>query len=133
MDKYLHNMLNHEVANNIKQHLKRSHTTFKNHKGGCKIAMREDYFNSVVSSLTMDDMRLLGILYDNEANAVFKAMKNAELLEAANLSDAVYRRTICRLNASKLIENASLQKMHMLYITEFGMSAIKANIEGVGV
>jgi hypothetical protein len=97
-----------------------------------RIEYMQDYFQHVANSLTHDDMKVLAILMDNEANAGFKAMKNADVLPATQLSEATYRRIIYRLSANKFVEIVTQQKMHMLYITEFGMNAIRTTVNGVG-
>lgn len=90
-----------------------------------------NYFNDVVSSLTIDDMNILGILYDKEATAGFKAMINNEVYEMSGLSEATYRRIIYRLAANKFIEIIGVKKQNALYITEYGIQAIMKSLEGV--
>lgn len=117
-------------ANNTTQHHSRASTQSNYPKGGMNIM--QDYFQHVANSLTHDDMKVLGILFDNEATAGFKAMKNADVLPATQLSEATYRRVVYRLSANKFVEIITQQKMHMLYITEFGMNAIRTTVNGVG-
>jgi CTP-dependent riboflavin kinase len=92
----------------------------------------QDYFHLVAHSLTHDDFKVLAVLSDSEATAAFSAMKNAEVLSATQLSEATYRRIIYRLSGNKFIEIINQQKMHMLYITEYGINAIKTTLNGVG-
>jgi hypothetical protein len=92
----------------------------------------KDYFEVVVSSLTIDDMFVLGILLEKEATAAFKALSNHEIMTLAKLTEATYRRIIYRLVANKFIEVISVKKQNALYLTEYGKLAIIRNIEGVG-
>lgn len=92
----------------------------------------QDYFQHVASCLTMDDLKVLGVLYDNDATAGYSAMKNADVLSATKLSEATYRRIVYRLSANKFVEIVTQQKMHMLYITQFGTSAINTTMKGIG-
>lgn len=93
--------------------------------------MNNDYFKSVVSSLTVDDMNVLEILYRKESDAAFKAMSNSEVLQSSGLSEATYRRIIYRLEANKFIEIINVKKQNALYITRYGVEAILKSVEGV--
>jgi hypothetical protein len=95
--------------------------------------MNDDYFRSVVSSLTIDDMKVLGILYDHEADAGFKALLNSDVFGNSGLSEATYRRIIYRLEANKFIEIINVKKQNALYITRYGVNAVLKSIEGVSV
>lgn len=93
--------------------------------------MHDDYFKSVVSSLTVDDMNILDILYSKEADAAFKAIVNSDVLRISKLSEATYRRIIYRLEANKFIEIINVKKQNALYITQYGIQAIIKSVEGV--
>lgn len=92
----------------------------------------QDYFKDVASSLTMDDFRVLAALYDQDAVSGFSAMKNSDILLATKLSEATYRRIVYRLSANKFVEIVTRQKMHMLYITQYGVNAINTTMKGIG-
>lgn len=87
-----------------------------------------DYFENVVSSLTIDDMNILVILYDNEATAGFKALSNGEVFERSGLSEATYRRTMYRLVANKFIEIVTVKKQNAFYVTLYGVKAIEKSM-----
>lgn len=91
-----------------------------------------NYFQEVTKSLTLNDMNVLAVLYDSEANASYKAMKNVELLEKTRLSEANYRKIIYRLAANKFVEIVNHQKFKTIYITTFGIEAIHTVLKGVG-
>jgi DNA-binding IclR family transcriptional regulator len=93
----------------------------------------EQYFNDVVSSLSLDDMRILSILFDNEASAGFRAMKNIDIQNLSGLSESTYRRCVNRLRANKFIETFIGKKQHSLYVTHYGTQALKISLEGVGI
>lgn len=91
----------------------------------------EQYFQDVVSSLSIEDMNVLGILYDNEAKASFRAMRNVEVLIASGLTAATFRRIMYRLIANRFVETMLGKKSHSLYITQYGVAALKASLEEV--
>jgi hypothetical protein len=95
--------------------------------------MIDNYFDYVVNNLTIEDMEVLGIIYDEGADASFKALKNQELYERSGFTTATYRRITARLNANKFIETVSIQKHHAFYITQFGIEAVHKSLEEVGV
>ena len=83
-----------------------------------------NYFESVVESLTIDDLRVLGVLSDNEAEVKFKAITKKMLNEMSKLSTANFRKSIYRLEIAKFINIVIGQKDHRVYITEFGQRAL---------
>lgn len=93
--------------------------------------MKEDYFDHVVSSLTFEDMQLLGTLYAQEATASFKSLKTSTVQELTGLTEATYRRTVSRLLANRFIEIIPVKKQNSVYITQYGIAALMKNVEGV--
>lgn len=91
------------------------------------------YFDTITSKLTLDDMNVLGILYDNDATAKFKSMTNKNVIEQTQLTHAKYRKAINRLDALHFIETVIGGKEHGLYVSEFGIAAINKNLEGVDI
>lgn len=92
----------------------------------------ERYFEYVVSSLTIDDVYVLGALQESDATTGFKAIPNLELQRAVEFTEATYRRTINRLSANKLIETITVKKSNLIYLTEFGIAAVNKSLEKVG-
>jgi predicted transcriptional regulator len=90
-----------------------------------------DYFQHIVTKLTIDDMNILGILTDNDATATFKAMRKKDVFNKSGLSEANYRKVIYRLDAINFIETVTGSKEHMFFITNFGLTAVEQSIEGV--
>lgn len=86
------------------------------------------YFEHIASRLNIEDMEVLGILFDNEATSSFKAMKNQRVFELSKFSEAKYRRTIGRLAALSLIESDTTTKSHSLIITNYGIAAIQKTV-----
>lgn len=89
------------------------------------------YFEDVVSSLTYDDINVLSILYDNEATASFKSIKNKEVLERTGYTEAVYRRILYKLTGNKFISTIQINKQQGLYITQYGIQAINKSLQEV--
>jgi hypothetical protein len=87
-----------------------------------------DYFQQIVNRLTLDDLQVLTHLQDNEATATFKALKNQKLFELSSLSEAKYRKTIAKLASILFVETDSSEREHSLYITQYGLSAIRKSL-----
>ncbi|OZB98122.1 hypothetical protein [Paenibacillus sp. XY044] len=92
----------------------------------------ERYFEYVLSSLTIDDVYVLGALHEAEATTGFKAVSNSELQKTVSFTEATYRRTINRLCANKLIETINVKKQNLLYLTEYGVAAVTKSLERAG-
>lgn len=88
----------------------------------------DTYFNDIVSSLSIDDLRILGILSDHEAEIKFKAIKKGTLSEYSKLSDAKLRKSLYRLEIAKFIEIVKDQKEHSVFITSIGQDALFTSI-----
>lgn len=91
----------------------------------------EQYFIEVVKDLSIDDMRFLGMLHDQDATAGFKAIRNSEVLDACGLSKATFRKVFCRLSANKFISIVTQKRQHSIYITEYGMAALQTTLKEV--
>jgi len=76
-------------------------------------------------------MNVLGILFDSDATANFKGMKYDDLFQQSGLTEAPYRKVIHRLVCSRLIDVSILNRKRSIYITQWGIGAIKTNLEGV--
>lgn len=85
----------------------------------------EDYFNLITSQLTAEEMNILTILARNGVTAVFKAMRRSELLEKSNLSEANFRKTLNKLQATYFVEINTTSKESKIYLTMFGQQAQK--------
>jgi hypothetical protein len=92
----------------------------------------EQYFIDVIKDLSLDDMKLLGALHDQEATAGFKSLNNCEALIASGLSQATYRKVFYRLAANKFITTVTQKRQHSIYITQYGIVALQITLKGVG-
>lgn len=84
----------------------------------------DNYFAEILSSLSHDDLKILGILNDEEANLKFKAIKKKTVGDISDLTEANFRKAIYRLEAIKFINVVTGQKEHKLFITDFGQRAL---------
>ncbi|TVY09943.1 hypothetical protein [Paenibacillus cremeus] len=91
----------------------------------------EQYFKDVVGELSIDDMNFLGVLYDNDATAGFKAMTHSVVMDKVGLSEATFRKVVYRLVANKFISTVPNKRQHSVYLTHYGIAALKINVEGV--
>lgn len=84
----------------------------------------DNYFYEIVNSLSIDDLRILGILNDNEAEIKFKAITKGNVFEESKLSAAKFRKSLYRLEIAKFIEIIKDQKEHSIIITQIGEKAL---------
>jgi hypothetical protein len=87
------------------------------------------YFNDVVEKLSIDELSILGVLFDKKANAVFKSVKNKEVIEDTFLTKSKYFTSLSRLSASCLIETVG-SKNDKVYITAYGINALQEQLKG---
>ena len=87
------------------------------------------YFYHIVCKLTFDEMNILGVLSDQQANAVFKSIKRKGVQELSKLSDANFRKALYRLEANSLIEIYTRSQQHKLYISSYGESALRKQLQ----
>lgn len=90
-----------------------------------------NYFNHIIENLTIDDLKVLGILSDEDATARFKALKRNYLSEVSNLTQAELRRIIYRLEALDFISVERIGKEHKFYLTNCGQMALNISLNGV--
>ena len=83
-----------------------------------------DYFENVVRKLTIEDLSVLGWLLEEDATAVFKAIKRSNVSEAIDLSATSFRKTLGKLEAIDFIGMVTSAKEHKMYLTEFGQQAV---------
>ncbi|WP_165571653.1 hypothetical protein, partial [Cytobacillus praedii] len=91
------------------------------------------YFCEIVSSLSIDDLSILGVLNDNEAEIKFKAIPKVIVLEESKLTDANFRKSLYRLEIAKFIEIIKDHKSHSLIITPFGQKALFTSLSKEGI
>lgn len=84
----------------------------------------DTYFEEIVDSLTINDIKVLGYLNDQDADMKFKSVKREVLRNEINLTLAEFRRVVCRLEITKLIDIVTDQKEHRIYITNLGKIAL---------
>jgi len=88
-----------------------------------------DYFSYILSNLSLNEMKVLGILSDNQANMVFKAMKKKTIQDLSQLSTAKLRKSLDRLEANRFIDFVTSEKEHKIYITEYGQIALNQSLK----
>ncbi|MFS1518520.1 hypothetical protein V1503_18965 [Bacillus sp. SCS-151] len=89
-----------------------------------------EYFDHIISKMSFRDISILGILHDNGANVVFKAITRRDLKGLSNLSEAKFRETLIRLEANGFINIVGGNKDHRIYINEYGQLAINESLKG---
>lgn len=91
----------------------------------------DGYFEHIVDNLTHEDLMILTVLNDKEANAAFSSQRRNKLFEKSELSLANFRKTINKLFAARLINVVTGGKEHRIYITNYGVEALYKSVEGV--
>jgi DNA-binding MarR family transcriptional regulator len=89
----------------------------------------DTYFLTLTDRLTIDEIDLLNRLTSNEAINRFSAKTKRELFEDINLSEARFRKILYRLEALNFIEIVAGSREHLLFVTEYGISAIQCIYE----
>lgn len=87
------------------------------------------YFNEVVEKLSIDELSILGVLFDKKANAVFKSIKNKEVIEDTFLTRSKYFNSLSKLTASCLVETVG-SRNDKVYITSYGINALQEQLKG---
>lgn len=93
----------------------------------------DEYFDSVVKNLKLEDAEILGILNDKDATSVFKAMRRKELMEISEYPEAAFRRVIGGLLATCLVGYVSTAKEQKLYIKTYGKQALERILEEANI
>jgi predicted transcriptional regulator len=85
----------------------------------------DQYFKSVLESLSNEDVSMLKLLNELQANAKFKAIKKKYVFELSGLTEATFRKVVYRLVAVQFIEPVYGGKEHKLVLTPFGEKALE--------
>lgn len=88
------------------------------------------YFDAVIEKLSTDELAILGELFDKDATAVFKSIKNKDIIHAINLTKSKYFSSLSKLNATCLIHTTGA-KNSKVYITNYGITAVEEHLKGV--
>jgi predicted transcriptional regulator len=85
----------------------------------------DQYFKTVLESLSNDDVSMLKLLNEQKANAKFKAIKKKYVFELSGLTEAMFRKVVYRLEAIQFVELVYGGKEHKLVLTPFGERALE--------
>lgn len=91
------------------------------------------YFDYIVSKLDLNELKILGILYDNNAITTYKAMLKKNVIEESGLTEAKFRKSLTKLEANCFVEIVTGSKSHKIYLTDYGVSALSKSLEGEDV
>lgn len=92
--------------------------------------MVNEYFDYIIKHLTIEEMQILAYLKDTDATIAFKSIKRTEILQATELSIAHFRKAIGKLVSTCLIDVVTGSKEQKVFLTEYGLKAIKPIEEG---
>lgn len=102
----------------------------QNAKGGY---IMNDYFYSIVKSTSLDELQILGYLFDQEATETFKAIPRRDVITHLNLTKTKAQNLLTVLESKKFIEVRREAHSHKLVINEFGQIALEESLKGADV
>lgn len=91
------------------------------------------YFNCVSDNLTLDDIEVLNSLSKHSALNKMTARTKKEIMKDTDLTEAIVRKSIDKLDSILFIETCSGKRKHLYFITEYGMEAIQYIFERTDV
>jgi RIO-like serine/threonine protein kinase len=83
------------------------------------------YFETIVKSLSKDDLLILAILQEGNSNLSFKAITRNQLMEQSKLTIFRLKQSVTRLSAQALIKEVFNSRAKSYFLTEFGLAASK--------
>jgi len=89
----------------------------------------DQYFMSLTDRLTIEEIELLNNLTSNECVNHFTAKKKQDIFNESNLTESKFRKVMYRLEALNFIEIVAGSREHLIYVTEYGQSAIQCIYE----
>jgi RIO-like serine/threonine protein kinase len=87
-----------------------------------------EYFQTVVTKLTGDDMLIISVLQGEDGkirDSAFKAMTTSKLQQITKLSRFKFKTALTRLLALQLVGEVSTNKCKSYYLTIYGQQAIE--------
>lgn len=90
-----------------------------------------DYFNAIVKSLRLEELEILAVLSEKDADVPFKAIKNSELIKLVNLTKFKHSKVLNRLQAMQFIDEIKNERASKVFITPFGVKALQKSLKGV--
>ncbi len=83
----------------------------------------DNYFETIVKSLSKDDLLILAILQEKNSNISFKACTRTQLMEQSKLTTFKLKQSVTRLSAQALIKEVFSSRAKSYFLTEFGFAA----------
>jgi DNA-binding MarR family transcriptional regulator len=87
------------------------------------------YFLSLTDRLSLEEIELLNNLTSTESTTRFSAKTKKELFKISKLTEARFRKILYRLEALNFISIVAGSKEHLIYVTEYGQTAIQCIYE----
>lgn len=89
----------------------------------------DSYFLSLTDRLTIEEIEILNKLTSSESTNRFSAKTKKDLFRDSNLTESKFRKILYRLEALNFIEIVAGSREHLLFVTEYGQSAIQCIYE----
>ena len=88
----------------------------------------ESYFENVIRQMTVEEVKVLGHLYEEDANASFKAIARKKVQEVLGLSQVEFRKTIEKLTATQFVDVVQGKREHRIFLTVYGQEALETSL-----
>lgn len=82
------------------------------------------YFEHVVENMDSQEIQVLQIHSNENANAKYRSMHNTKLMIKSGLTEARFRTIITRLNAFRFVDVNTSYKVHSVIINRYGQKAL---------
>jgi hypothetical protein len=86
-----------------------------------------EYFERVLNNLNHSDFLFLSVLYEAEADALYKSVDSVFIREKTGLTKALYSKTLERLMVTNLITKEG-GRTNSIYISQDGINAVRKSI-----
>ncbi|WP_064199065.1 DUF3116 family protein [Brevibacillus brevis] len=86
--------------------------------------MSLDYFDQIIKRLSREDLTVLEILRDRQATLAKSSMSMDKLQHESEMSRALLRKTVYRLNANYFIESEANNRNQSYFLTSYGDQAL---------
>jgi RIO-like serine/threonine protein kinase len=89
------------------------------------------HFESLVESLSQEDLLFLNELYSNDATSNYKSLSKEAITTRTSITESAFRKTVTRLVAMDFIFVCRTQRNPMYSLTNWGLIAIDKITEEV--
>ncbi|WP_099301850.1 hypothetical protein [Bacillus sp. Marseille-P3800] len=93
----------------------------------------ELFFKSVANLTSNEELRILALLYEREADSIFKSISRKKIQDGLSFKEASLRKCLLLLQGKQFIQSNHHTKEIKYFISEFGIQALTYSLERTGV